>query len=134
MKGLVLRDPVTITLMDETLENGGSSLIVPAEIRKDGSLSARSKTASKNEFDEMRRFVRHKYQEAGNKILDGEVTINPYNLQEKTPCQFCPFRSVCQFDPGSESEKYRYLKNEDPKTVLEKMKAEGGGQDDETNS
>ncbi len=133
MKGLVLRDPVTITLMDEELENGGSSLIIPAEIKKDGSLSARSKTASKAEFDEMRRFVRHKYQEAGNKILDGEVAINPYNMQDRTPCQFCPFRSVCQFDPGAESEKYRYLKNEDPKTILEKMKEEGG-ETDETNS
>lgn len=133
MKGLVLRDPVTITLMDEELENGGSSLIIPAEIKKDGSLSARSKTASKAEFDEMRHFVRHKYQEAGNKILDGEVAINPYNMQDRTPCQFCPFRSVCQFDPGAESEKYRYLKNEDSKTILEKMKEEGG-ETDETNS
>ncbi len=127
MKGLILGDPLAVSLMDNSVKDGGASLIVPAEIKKDNTLSARSKTASKEDFEAMRHFVRHKYKEAGNKILNGEVTINPYHLKEVTPCNFCPFRSVCQFDPGSQSDKYRYLSSEKPEVMIQKMREEGGG-------
>lgn len=43
MKGLILSDPVAVSLMDTTLEKGKSSNIVPAEIKQNGELSARSK-------------------------------------------------------------------------------------------
>lgn len=125
MKGLILEDPLTVSLMDTTIKEGGASAIVPAEIKKDGTLSAKSKTATKDNFDSMRHFVRHKYQEAGNKILDGEVDINPYHLKDTTPCTYCPFRTVCQFDPGSQSDKYRYLTTDKSSDFIKKMKEEG---------
>ncbi|WP_370519519.1 helicase-exonuclease AddAB subunit AddB [Listeria sp. PSOL-1] len=125
MKGLILSDPVSVNLMDETLENGKSSLVVPAELKKDGLLSSRSKTATKEQFDQLRHFIRGKYQEAGNQILNGKVFINPYKLRDATPCHFCPFRSVCQFDPATGNDHYRYFKNEKPSIILEKMKHEG---------
>lgn len=128
MKGLILEDPVVVSLMDNTLEPGKQSTVIPADLKRDGTLSARSRTASKAEFDAMRRFVRGKYQEAGNKMMDGAVSINPYNLQDKTPCQFCAFRSVCQFDPSLENNTYRYLQNESPEQVIQRMKAEEEGE------
>lgn len=128
MKGLILSDPVAVSLMDTTLENGKSSTIIPAEIKQNGELSARSRTASKSDFDKMRQFVRNKYQEAGNKIIDGAVSINPYKLKERTPCQFCGFRSFCSFDPSLTSNQYRHLTNEKAETILTKMDIEGGGQ------
>lgn len=124
MKGLLLDDPVVISLMDKTLAPGKQSSIIPADLKRDGSMSARSKTASKAEFDRMRQFVRNKYREAGNKMMKGSVSINPYHLQDKTPCQFCAFRSVCQFDPSLDSNTYRYLQNESAEQIIQKMKAE----------
>lgn len=128
MKGLILSDPVAVSLMDTSLEKGKSSNIIPAEIKQNGDLSARSRTATKEEFDKMRHFVRHKYQEAGNKILDGAVSINPYKLKERTPCQFCGFRSFCGFDPSLSSNQYRHLTNEKAENILTKMDIEGGTQ------
>ncbi|WP_445993840.1 helicase-exonuclease AddAB subunit AddB [Listeria monocytogenes] len=128
MKGLILSDPVAVSLMDMTLEKGKASTIIPAEIKQNGELSARSRTATRAEFDKMRQFVRHKYQEAGNKILDGAVSINPYKLKERTPCQFCSFRSFCGFDPSLTSNQYRHLANEKAETILTKMDIEGGTQ------
>lgn len=128
MKGLILSDPVAVSLMDTSLEKGKSSNIIPAEIKQNGDLSARSRTATKEEFDKMRHFVRHKYQEAGNKILDGAVSINPYKLKERTPCQFCGFRSFCGFDPSLTSNQYRHLTNEKAENILTKMDIEGGTQ------
>ncbi|EAH0810604.1 helicase-exonuclease AddAB subunit AddB, partial [Listeria monocytogenes] len=125
MKGLILSDPVAVSLMDTTLEKGKASTIIPAEIKQNGELSARSRTATRAEFDKMRQFVRHKYQEAGNKILDGAVSINPYKLKERTPCQFCSFRSFCGFDPSLTSNQYRHLANEKAETILTKMDIEG---------
>ncbi|WP_239256123.1 helicase-exonuclease AddAB subunit AddB [Listeria ilorinensis] len=132
MKGLILSDPVAVSLMDRSLDNGGSSLIVPAEIKKDGTLGTRSKTATKKEFEQMRHYVRKKYQEAGNRIITGQVSINPYKLREQTPCTFCPFRSVCQFDPASGHDHYRFLANEPAKEVLKKISE--GEEADESNS
>ncbi|WP_099221991.1 helicase-exonuclease AddAB subunit AddB [Listeria costaricensis] len=132
MKGLILSDPLAVSLMDNSLDDGGSSLIVPAEIKKDGTLGMRSKTATKKEFEQMRHYVRKKYQEAGNRIVTGQVSINPYKLREQTPCTFCPFRSVCQFDPASGHDHYRFLANAQAKEVLKKI-AEGE-EDDEANS
>lgn len=128
MKGLILSDPVAVSLMDTTLEKGKSSTIIPAEIKQNGELSARSRTATRSDFNKMRQFVRNKYQEAGNKILDGSVSINPYKLKERTPCQFCGFRSFCSFDPSLTSNQYRHLTNEKTETILKKMDIEGGTQ------
>ncbi|WP_102271874.1 helicase-exonuclease AddAB subunit AddB [Cytobacillus massiliigabonensis] len=108
MNGLLLGDEKVIKLMDQTLEKGESP-IISAGFNKDGSLSKRSKIASKQEFDYLRKFVRSKYMETGNRITSGQVDISPYKMKEKTPCTFCSYKSVCQFDESLESNEYRLL-------------------------
>lgn len=124
MKGLVLDDALAVSLMDTELEPGKTSTIVPTGLKKDGHFNAHSATATKAEFDVMRQYVRNQYVKAGNKIIDGEVAINPYKLKERKPCQLCPFRSVCQFDASLDSNNYRKLDNQNRADVLQKMREE----------
>lgn len=109
MKGLVLGDQEVVRLMDMTLEEGNSS-IISAGLKKDGTLRSNSKTASRDQFDQMRTHTRSMFRSAGDRIKAGDVSIDPYEYKKRTPCQFCAYRSVCQFDPALEKNKYRSLK------------------------
>ena len=123
MKGLVLGDPNLIRLMDTSLETG-SSHIIPASINKNGSLSASTKSNSANdeEFSILRRHVRNLYQESGNKIISGHVEIDPYQLKDHTPCQFCSYRPVCQFDQSLDGNQYRHIQPQKSPDVLAKIR------------
>ncbi|HZG73285.1 MAG TPA: helicase-exonuclease AddAB subunit AddB [Chondromyces sp.] len=124
MKGLILEDREVVTLMDETLDNGKTSQIVSAGIKKDGSLTSASKVASEEQFSDMRKYVRKLYQDSGNRIMSGDVEILPYKYKKKTPCQFCSYRSLCQFDQSLDENDYRLIIPEKPKEILELMHKE----------
>lgn len=123
MNGLLLGDENVIRLMDQSLETGDSA-IISAGFKKDGTISKRSKVASKQEFDYLRHFVRNKYEETGNRIIDGDVHISPYKMKDKSPCTFCSFKSVCQFDESLEANEYRMIVPKPKEDVLEFIRKE----------
>jgi ATP-dependent helicase/nuclease subunit B len=123
MNGLIMGDPNVIRLMDQSLESGDSQ-IISAGINKDGNLSKRSKVASKNEFEDLRHFVRNLYEKTGNAIIEGHVDIDPYKLKAKKPCTFCSFKSVCQFDESIETNRYRILTPKSNENVLQLIREE----------
>jgi ATP-dependent helicase/nuclease subunit B len=131
MNGLLLNDENVIRLMDKSIDTG-SSQIISAGFKKDGSLMKSSKVASKEDFDHLRQFVRHKYVETGNRIVSGIVDVSPYKLKDRAPCTFCSFKPVCQFDQSVESNDFRKLpviKKEDLLEALrhdENLKANDG--------
>lgn len=126
MKGLILGDPNVIQLMDQSLQidTTSKSDIIPVSFKKDGSVSSTSKIASHDEFSLLQKHVRHVYEEAGNRIIDGDVGIAPYKLKDRTPCLFCSFKSVCQFDQSLEDNQYRNLIEKKQKDVLEILREE----------
>ncbi|KIL47364.1 helicase-exonuclease AddAB subunit AddB [Jeotgalibacillus campisalis] len=123
MKGLVLGDEEAVRLMDQTLEQGQSS-IVSAGFKKDGSLRSDSKTASREQFGAMRKHTRSLFQASGDRIMDGDVKIDPYEFKKRTPCQFCSYRSVCQFDQALDDNQYRQLQPKKPEDLLMTMREE----------
>lgn len=123
MNGLILAEENAIRLMDLQLDTG-KSIIVPAEIKKDGTLAKRSKAASIQEFDRIRSYVRNMYVKTGNAIIDGDVQISPYKLKDRTPCTFCSYQSVCQFDQSMEENQYRLLVPCSKEQALEQMREE----------
>ncbi|PLR97675.1 helicase-exonuclease AddAB subunit AddB [Bacillus sp. T33-2] len=125
MNGLLLADQNVIRLMDQGLGTGDSQ-IISAGIKKDGSLTKRSKVASRADFENLRQFVRNKYIQTGNEIISGVVDITPYKLKDRTPCTFCSFKSVCQFDRGIETNDYVKLAPKNKEDVLESIRMEGG--------
>jgi ATP-dependent helicase/nuclease subunit B len=125
MNGLMLSDQNVIKLMDQTLESGDSQ-IISAGIKKDGNLTKKSKVASINEFEELRSYVRHLYQRTGNAIVDGQVEIAPFKLKDKTPCLFCSYKSVCQFDESIEHNQYRVLTPQSNEDIFELIRKEAG--------
>ncbi|MCY8115263.1 helicase-exonuclease AddAB subunit AddB [Bacillus spizizenii] len=126
MKGLLLGDQEAVRLMDTTLQEGRSN-IINAGLKKDGSLRSDSAAVGEKEFELLTKHVRRTFQEAGEQITDGRVSIEPYKMKNKTPCTYCAFKSVCQFDESLEENEYRPLKAEKDKTILEWIKKEADG-------
>ncbi len=130
MNGLVVEDSEVIEAMDNQID--GYSNVIPVRLNKSGTIShAQSKTVAKEDMQAVRRFVRNKHQTAGNGILAGDTSITPYKLKDNTPCQFCSYRSVCQFDPADPEQSYRKLKPLSPDQAVELIRKEDSVNDSE---
>ncbi|MBM7647582.1 ATP-dependent helicase/nuclease subunit B [Bacillus ectoiniformans] len=133
MKGLVLGEEEAVRLMDTSLTTGDSQ-IISAGFKKDGGLTSRSKVAAEQEFDELRGHVRKLYQTSGDEIVSGKVDIVPYKYKKRTPCQFCSYRPVCQFDQTLEENNYRVIAPIKQDEIICKIREEASIHDQATDS
>ncbi|WP_027963890.1 helicase-exonuclease AddAB subunit AddB [Halalkalibacillus halophilus] len=122
MNGLLLEDQQVAQAMDQSVDQG-SSQIVPFGVKKDGSFNAHSKTVDADLFKRMNQYVRGVMQRAGGEIVSGEVKLNPIQKKEHVACTFCPYRSVCQFDPTLDENEFKRLKDEKDEVILQRMLA-----------
>ncbi|HWL13803.1 MAG TPA: helicase-exonuclease AddAB subunit AddB [Ureibacillus sp.] len=125
MKGLLTENAESIIAMDEELEEGGSSKIVPVYLKKDGTASlSQSRVVQPSDMGQIKQYVRNKHKAAGDGILNGETGIHPYRLKGRTACDYCSFKSVCQFDPSDHDQMYHQLQADKPINVVSKIREE----------
>lgn len=114
MKGLLLADVKLVKAMDRQID--GDSLIIPARINK-GDVLGRSSAATLEQFDMLRRHVRRLLVKIGTEIVRGNVSVRPYRRKNITACKYCSYLPVCQFDPSSGLNSYRFLRDIDDDNV-----------------
>lgn len=126
MKGLVLKDSNVIKKMDNTLPDGekGTSLVVPASINKDGTISKTTSGVNQEEFDILRKYVKQTIKELSEDMLDGDISISPYKTKESSSCDFCSFSSICQFDSTFKDNSYRIINKKSQDEIINKMKGD----------
>ncbi len=123
LNGLVNENPEVYRRMDTGFS--GSSAVIPVALKADGSLRATSKTASTSDFRVMSEYVNAIIKKTGRKILDGDVSMRPYQLDNRTGCDYCPYHTICGFDVRLPGYEYNRLEKFDKdSTILEKMKGE----------
>jgi ATP-dependent helicase/nuclease subunit B len=127
MDGLLLSDEEAVKMMDTNLEQGYSQ-IVPAAIKKAGGFY-NSKIAEEETFEKLQSHVQNLMVDAGLDITGGHVHLNPYKHKQNIACTFCPFHSVCQFDPSLDDNNYHHLTDMKDDDILQRL-AEGGGRTD----
>lgn len=121
--GLVNESEEIYRAMDT--EFAGSSAVIPVALKADGSLKATSKTASTEDFYTMSEHVNRTIVEAGEHILAGDVSVRPYELSNRTGCDYCPYHTVCAFDTRIPGYEYRRLEVFDKaEEILAKMREE----------
>ena len=123
MRGLLIDDADVLNEMDTELT--GTSKVIPARINKDGSISKSfSKVVSPQDMENIRTFVRQKHQQAGDGMLAGDTRVLPYQIKDKTACDYCSYRSVCQFDPTDPDQQYRKLAVGTPEEITQRIQEE----------
>ncbi len=121
MRGLLLADVEAIRLMDSQLEKGQRSLIVPVRLTSSGAIHSQSSVVSASDFDALRQHVRRLFADIGGQIADGIVSIAPYKLKSKTACDFCAFKSICQFDEALSGNEFRKLAPQTGEDVMKNI-------------
>jgi ATP-dependent helicase/nuclease subunit B len=115
MNGLLLADVKLIKEMDRTID--GNSMVIPASINKAGALGKNTSAATLDQFILLRRHVKKLLTDICNEIMKGNVSIKPYKKKKDTPCRYCGFLPVCQFDSSLEENSFRFLQDIDSKSV-----------------
>ncbi len=129
LKGYVLEDAEIINNMDTEIGDRKSSDIIPVSFNKDGSTSKSSKTLTANEYKALLNKTDQVAKEIAGKIINGNINIQPYRKDagDKTPCSYCDFKGVCQFDPSVDENSYRKIKKLKKDDILLEIMGEGGG-------
>ena len=121
MQGLLLSDEEIVKRMDTSLDAGIRSQVVPAGMKRNGGFYSNSKIADTETFSSLQAHVHELMMQAGLDMTGGGVHLNPYQHKEKVACTFCPFHSVCQFDPVLEENNYRKLTDMKDDEILKKI-------------
>ncbi|MBQ0001107.1 MAG: helicase-exonuclease AddAB subunit AddB [Clostridiales bacterium] len=104
MNGLVQADRAVAEKLDVTLSS------IPVGINKDGSFRRTSSVATREQFSQLGEYVKHKISHIQEAILDGDVSVAPYELNKKDACSYCPYMGVCGYDQKIPGYEHRRLK------------------------
>lgn len=121
--GLVNGDREIVSLMDQEMTAGSD--VLPVRLKKDGGYTAASSVADEEQFRRLSRHVQKKLAEYGERILKGDIRIQPYELGDEDACQFCQYHSVCGFDRKMEGCEKRRLRPLDKSEIWERLKEDG---------
>lgn len=106
--GYVNNDVNVLRLMENNLME--KSYAVPVSF-SDGKVSSRSTKAIKHEDLEMlMNYAMNKVGESANDIVKGKISAEPFKKGERTACDYCEFRSACEFDITQEEYAYNKIK------------------------
>lgn len=123
MNGLILADVNIVKKMDKTLESGNSQ-IIPAYINKEGNLSDKPNSVNRKQFERLQKYTIKLLKQISESILTGNINIKPYySIKKKsTPCEYCSYKSICNFDNRMANNEYNYIPNKEKADILEEIK------------
>lgn len=125
MNGLVNDKEEVIDLLDAEFDK--KSDVIPVTKNKDGSLSKASKVVEERDFSMLMNFVNKKIVDLGQGIMSGDVSIRPYEFDNRTACDYCKLKSVCGFDKKLPGYQYKKLQKFSEEEILEKIRGEENG-------
>ena len=125
MNGLVNGKEEVVNLLDSQFEK--KSDVIPVTKNKDGSLSKASKVVEEADFGLLMEYVNKKIATLGKEILRGDVRIQPYEMDQRTACDYCNYKGICGFDKKIPGYGFRKLPKFSEEEVLERIRGEKDG-------
>ena len=116
-KGLINGDKDIIFRMDRELK--GDSLLLPVK-EKNGAIEEKGSVAKEEKILAMLSYVRERVKEDCKRILEGEKEISPIRESlDMTACTYCPYHSICGFDPDLPGFSYRSMEKGEEEAIWE---------------
>ena len=89
-KGVLVEDVEIIKAMDPT------GMYMPVSFNTDGSLSKTSSTLQLDEFEKVFEYVKKKFAEMCNRIVNGDISAIPCNADSQhLTCSWCEYKNIC---------------------------------------
>ena len=87
---------------------------------KNGSIEEKGSVAKEEKILAMLSYVRERVEEDCKRILEGEKEISPIReTMDKTACSYCPYHSICGFDPDLPGFSCRSLEKGEEEAIWE---------------
>ena len=105
--GLVNENRDIINMLDSSID--GTSDVIPVGFNKSGDVTAASSTVTNEDYAAITRYVDKKIREFGKNILNGDIKVNPYEMDSRGACKYCEYKGICGFDekiPGYSKRKF----------------------------
>ena len=100
LSGYVLDDPDVLAAMDAQLSQTGTSTLIKASLKRDGTVSGNTRTLSEKGFGRLGELLQQRLARLGEDLLDGRIPVCPVRVTNMTACGYCPYAWVCRFEPG----------------------------------
>ena len=71
-------------------------------------------------------YVNQKIRQLGREILDGTISVNPYEQGSERACTYCAYKSVCGYDSRIGGYRMRRLQKLGADDALMRMREELG--------
>ena len=118
--GLALKDTDVLKKMDRTLVS------LPVELVSGGeAIGKRSSVADEKQFSLLGSYVRDMTGHLNEEALSGNAGVLPYRRKDRTPCEYCDFRTVCGFDLKIPGYAYRDLPELSAEEIWKRMEEAG---------
>lgn len=69
------------------------------------------KGATANKLDKLCKVAYKKVVSSLEKIVDGDISVNPVSNNKTSGCDYCPYGNICNFDTEFKDNKHRYYKD-----------------------
>ena len=85
--------------------------------------NAKSSTVTRDEFERLQKYTNKIIKQISKEILEGRIDLKPYyDMKEKnTPCRYCEYRSICQFNPKFKGNDYKYIGTKSRQEILDQI-------------
>lgn len=126
MPGWLLKDQEIIKNLDATLADTSEFLCV--SLKKDGEFKSNclQYLKTEEEFARLCAYTSRMLTQTGEEILAGDIALRPVTLGDMDACQYCTYKSVCQFDELLEENHKLALERISDEEAMDRMKGEGG--------
>lgn len=125
MNGLILADINIVKAMDNSFD-GISFSKIPIEIdKKTNEIKESTNLVTREEFENLQKYANKIIKQIANEILSGNIEIKPFynnKSMSKTPCSYCEFKSICQFNPKLKNNNYRFIPNMEKEKIIDMIK------------
>lgn len=79
---------------------------------------------SKDGFKILQKYIIKTIKNISKEILSGKIDIKPYYKEKSTPCRYCSYRAICQFDKNKFCNEYNYIPKLTEEEIWEKLSEE----------
>ena len=128
LEGLLLDDVKVIKAMDNTLEPGTHSLIIPANMKKAGDLGKNKALITMEQFELLRKYVNEKMVEICQNMIEGKIDIEPCKENKNIVCDYCNYSHICQFDSSLEDNRYKVIPKKKDEEIWKSINEKVGGE------
>lgn len=127
LNGFLLDDSELLKEIDKTIEETRKSDVYPIGFTTKGALTKNSLNSivSENELQNLIKHAEDKVIEAGKRIFNGELDLNPVQWSDRrTVMEYSPYKEVMQFDAMLPENNYNIIKKLDKEEVLKRIEEE----------